>query len=133
MIFIDSNVPMYLVGRSHPLKSQAEELLEAAVTSGERLVTSAEVLQEILHRYVAIDRRDAIQPAFDALLGVVDEVVPVEEADVLRARDLVIRTKVLSARDALHVAVMLGQGISRIMSFDADFDRVPGIVRIGRA
>ena len=130
MIFIDSNVPMYLVGRDHPLKSQAEALLEAAVTSGDRLVTSAEVLQEILHRYVAIDRRDAIQPAFDALLGVVDEVVPVEEADVLRARDLVIRTKVLSARDALHVAVMLGQGISRIMSFDADFDRVPGIVRI---
>ncbi len=36
----------------------------------------------------------------------------------------------LSARDALHVAVMLGQGISRIISFDADFDRVPGIVRI---
>ena len=130
MIFIDSNVPMYLVGRDHPLKSQAERLLEAAIQGGERLVTSAEVLQEILHRYVAIDRRDAIQPAFDALLGVVDEVVPVEEADVLRARDLVIRTKVLSARDALHVAVMLGQGVSRIMSFDADFDRVPGIVRI---
>lgn len=130
MIFIDSNVPMYLVGRDHPLKSQAERLLEAAIQGGERLVTSAEVLQEILHRYVAIDRRDAIQPAFDALLGVVDEVVPVEEADVLRARDLVIRTKVLSARDALHVAVMLGQGISRIMSFDTDFDRVPGIVRI---
>ena len=130
MIFIDSNVPMYLVGRAHPLKAQAERLLETAIGSGERLVTSAEVLQEILHRYVAIDRRDAIQPAFDALIGVVDEVVPIEEADVLRARDLVIRTKVLSARDALHVAVMLGQGISRIMSFDADFDRVPGIVRI---
>ncbi len=130
MIFIDSNVPMYLVGRDHPLKSKAERLLEAAIQGGERLVTSAEVLQEILHRYVAIDRRDAIQPAFDALIGVVDEVVPVEEADVLRARDLVIRTKVLSARDALHVAVMLGQGITRIMSFDADFDRVPGIVRI---
>lgn len=130
MIFIDSNVPMYLIGRDHPLKSQAERLLEAAIQGGERLVTSAEVLQEILHRYVAIDRRDAIQPAFDALIGVVDEVVPVEEADVLRARDLVIRTKVLSARDALHVAVMLGQGISRIISFDADFDRIPGIVRI---
>lgn len=130
MIFIDSNVPMYLVGRMHPLKVEAERLLETAVTSDERLVTSAEVLQEILHRYVAIDRRDAIQPAFDALLGVVDEVLPIEDADVLRARDLVIRTRVISARDALHVAVMLGQGISRIMSFDADFDRVPGIVRI---
>lgn len=130
MIFIDSNVPMYLVGRAHPLKVQAERLLEMAVSSDERLVTSAEVLQEILHRYVAIDRRDAIQPAFDALLGVVDEVVPIEDTDVLRARDLVIRTNMLSARDALHVAVMLGQGITRIMSFDADFDRVPGIVRI---
>ena len=36
------------------------------------------MLQEILHRYVAIDRRDAIQPAFDALLGVVDEVLAVD-------------------------------------------------------
>ena len=33
------------------------------------LLTDAEVLQEILHRYVAINRRDAIQPAFDALLA----------------------------------------------------------------
>ncbi|MEP6783181.1 MAG: type II toxin-antitoxin system VapC family toxin [Acidobacteriota bacterium] len=130
MIFVDANVPMYLVGKSQPLKDAAERLLADAVTAEERLITSAEVLQEILHRYVAINRREAIAPAFDALLGVVDEVVPIEEEDVLRARDLVSSTKVLSARDALHVAVMLGQGISRIMSFDADFDRVPGIVRI---
>jgi uncharacterized protein len=40
------------------------------VTSRERLLTDAEVLQEVLHRYVAIDRRDAIQPAFDALPGI---------------------------------------------------------------
>lgn len=130
MIFVDANVPMYLVGKSQPLKDAAERLLADAVTAEERLITSAEVLQEILHRYVAINRREAIAPAFDALLGVVDEVVPIEEEDVLRARDLVSSTKVISARDALHVAVMLGQGISRIMSFDADFDRVPGIVRI---
>jgi predicted nucleic acid-binding protein len=130
MIFIDSNIPMYLVGRQHPLKAEAQRLLEAAVTSEQRLVTSAEVLQEILHRYVAINRREAIQPAFDALLGVVDEVVAVEEDDVLRARDLVIGTKALSARDALHVAVMVREGISRVMSFDTDFDRVPGIVRV---
>ena len=132
MIFIDSNVPMYLVGRAHPLKAKAEELLEAAVTSGQRLVTSAEVLQEILHRYVSIGRREAIAPAFDVLLDVVDEVVAVEEDDVLRARDLLLGTRTLSSRDAVHVAVMVRQGISRIMSFDAGFDRVPGITRIGR-
>jgi predicted nucleic acid-binding protein len=132
VIFIDSNVPMYLVGAPHPLKNEAENLLEAAVTSGQRLVTSAEVLQEILHRYVAINRRDAIAPAFDALLDVVDEVIAVEEDDVVRAKDLLLGTKTLSARDAVHVAVMVRQGISRIMSFDADFDRVPGITRLGR-
>ena len=130
MIFIDSNIPMYLVGPSGRHKAGAERLLEAAIASNQRLVTSAEVLQEILHRYTAIGRLDAIQPAFDALLGVVDDVMSIEEADVIRARDLVIGARGLSARDALHVAVMLREGIARIMSFDADFDRVAGIVRL---
>ena len=68
MIFIDSNVPMYVVGRAHPLKGVAERLLQDAVAAEQRLVTSAEVMQEILHRYVAIDRRDAIQPALAVLM-----------------------------------------------------------------
>jgi predicted nucleic acid-binding protein len=86
MIFIDSNIPMYLVGAAHPRKADAQRLIELAVVAGERLVTDAEVLQKILHRYVTIDRRDAIQPAFDALLGVVDEVLAVTFADVERAK-----------------------------------------------
>jgi serine/threonine protein kinase len=36
---------------------------------GERLVTDSEVFQELLHRYAAIQRLDAIEPAFEALLG----------------------------------------------------------------
>jgi predicted nucleic acid-binding protein len=130
MIFIDSNVPMYLVGASASHKADAARVLSEAIVGEERLVTSAEVLQEILHRYVAIKRLDAIQPAFDAILDVVDEVLAIEEDDVIRARDLVIGAKGLSARDALHVAVMLREGINRVMSFDADFDRVPGITRL---
>ena len=129
MIFIDSNIPMYLVGAAHPHKLDAKQMLEAAIAAGERLVTSAEVLQEILHRYVAIDRRDAIQPAFDALLGVVDEVMAIESADVARARDFVLGMSSLSARDALHAAIMARQEIDRIMTFDAAFDRIPGISR----
>lgn len=132
MIFVDANIPMYLVGRDHRHKLEAEALLTAAILGEERLVTSAEVLQEILHRYVAIDRRDAIQPAFDALLNVVDEVLTVEGDDVERAKDLVLASKALSSRDALHVAVMVREGIGRIMSFDAGFDQVPGIARMGR-
>lgn len=131
MIFVDSNVPMYLVGAAHPHKADAQRLLETAVAAGEGLVTSAEVLQEILHRYVAIGRREAIQPAFDAILGVVDEVHPVTVADVERAKSIVLGSPLLSARDALHVAVMEREGIVQILSFDAGFDGMPGVTRLG--
>ena len=130
MIFVDSNVPMYLVGAAHPSKTATQRLLERAIAEGERLVTDAEVLQEILHRYVAIARRDAIQPAFDALLGVVDEVFAIEQVDVERAKDILAGNAALSARDALHVAVMQRRGVSRILTFDTDFDLVPGLSRL---
>ena len=130
MILVDSNIPMYLIGAPHPHKSDAQKLLEKCIAEDERLVTDAEVLQEILHRYVAIDRRDAIQPAFDALLGVVDEVFPVDVSAVERAKKIVLGNKRLSSRDAVHLAVMEQQGVERIMSFDAGFDGFPGIKRV---
>lgn len=132
MIFVDSNIPMYLVGAEHPNKDAARRLLEQCITRGERLVADAEVLQEILHRYVAINRRDAIQPAFDALLGVVDHVYPVEVADIERAKALLLGLAPLSARDAVHVAIMKRYEIERILSFDAGFDSVKWIERLTR-
>jgi hypothetical protein len=129
VILVDSNVPMYLVGAGHPHKVDAQRLLERAISDGERLVTDAEALQEILHRYAAIGRRDAIQPAFDALLGVVDEVFSISEDHALRARTLLLGQPRLSARDAIHVAVMEEQGCETILTFDRGFDAVPGIRR----
>jgi predicted nucleic acid-binding protein len=131
VILIDSNIPMYLVGAPHPHKADARRLLEKLVSERERLVTDTEVLQEVLHRYVAIDRRDAIQPAFDALLEVADEVLAVDLAAVQRAKEIVLGRRRLSARDALHIAVMEQNGIERVLSFDAGFDGFPGISRIG--
>ena len=130
MIFIDSNIPMYLVGAAHPNKANARRRLEELVSNRERLVTDAEVLQEILHRYVAIERSDAIQPAFDALLGVTDEVFPVSHAAVEHAKKIVLGHRQLSARDAMHLAIMEIHGITRILSFDRDFDGYPGITRL---
>ena len=130
MVFIDSNVPMYLVGTEHPHKADARRLLDRLIAERQRLVTSAEVLQEILHRYVAIDRRDAIQPAFDALLGIVDEIFPVDSRAVERAKTTVLGQRRLSSRDAVHIAVMSLHGVDRIVSFDAGFDDVPGVTRL---
>jgi len=109
---------MYLVVESHPHKIDAQRLLEQAVTANERLVTYAEVLQQILHRYTAIDRRDAIQPAMGALLAVVDDVFPIELPDVEKARDILLQSHGLSAPDAIHLAVMHRRRITNIMTFD---------------
>ena len=130
MIFIDSNIPMYLIGASHPNKEAARTALERCIQRGERIVTSAEVLQEIIHRYHAVSRPDAIQPAFDALLGVVDEVYAVELADVQRAKEIVLGATRLSSRDALHAAVMQRREVVRIMSFDAGFDALAWVERV---
>ncbi len=130
MILIDSNIPMYLVGAPHPHKSDAQRWLEKLVSDRQRLVTDAEALQEILHRYVAINRRDAIQPAFDALLGIVDEVLAVDRSIAERAKEIVQGHRRLSARDAVHLAVMEQHGIERILTFDSGFDGFPGITRL---
>ena len=131
MIFVDSNIPIYLVGADHPNKAAARRRLERAVVDNEPLSTDVEVLQELLHRYLAIQRRDAIGPAWDAIVGVVDVIHPIEREDVDRARRLVHVAESLSARDALHLAVMQRHGITRILSFDTGFDGILGIERIG--
>ena len=123
---------MYLIGAAHPHKAEAQVLLESLIAAGQRLVTDAEVLQEILHRYTAIDKREAIGPAFQLVLDVVDEVFGIEKADVLRAGEIAQNRALLSARAAVHIAVMERHGIRSILSFDADFDRWPGLKRIHR-
>jgi len=130
VILVDSNVPMYLIGAAHPHKIDAQRALERLVADRERLVTDAEVLQEILHRYAAIDRRDAIQPAFDVLLGVVDEIFDIDAQVVERAKAVLLARRQLSARDAIHLAIMEHHGIARILSFDAGFDGLPGVERL---
>jgi len=128
--FIDSNIPMYLIGAAHPYKAEAQILVERLTAAGERLVTDVEVLQEILHRYSAIDRRKAIEPALKLTLDLVDEVFAIEKADVLRASEIVQSRRTLSARDSIHIAIMERYRVRSIVSFDADFDSWPGIRRL---
>jgi predicted nucleic acid-binding protein len=108
----------------------AQRRLETLVTQRVRLVTDAEVLTEILHRYTAIERRGSIQPALDALLGIVDEVRPVDRNTVERAKQLVLQYPTLPVRAAMHVATMQLEGIENVLSFDPAFDRIPGLTRL---
>jgi uncharacterized protein len=121
---------MYLVGSLHTHKSDSQRLLEKLVSERQRLVTDAEVLQEILHRYTSIQRRDAIQPAFNAILDVVDAVFPIDLATAERAKEITLGYPRLSARDAVHLAVMQNHRIEQILSFDSGFDAFPGVSRL---
>ena len=69
---------MYLVGGAHPHRAESQILLERLAAENRRFVTDAEVLQEILHRYTAVDRRNMIGLASKALLDIVDDVFAVE-------------------------------------------------------
>lgn len=121
---------MYLIGAPHRHKTEAQVLIERLIAAGERLITDAEVLQEILHRYTAIGRREAIGPAFHVTLDIMDDIFPIEQRDVMRAAEIAQNPAQLSARDAIHIAVMERHGIRSILTFDADFDRWPGLQRI---
>lgn len=121
---------MYLIGAAHPRKIDAQRRVERLINERQRLVTDAEVLQEIIHRYAALDRRQYIQLGFDALLNIVDEVLPVDMAVVERAKQIVLGYRRLSARDAVHLAVMQRHGVERILSFDSGLDGFPGITRL---
>jgi uncharacterized protein len=121
---------MYLVGRDPARKLETQLLVKKQLGQRRRLVTDAEVLQEILHRYQAIKRLDAIQPAFDALLEIADEVLPVGLEALERAKRVVLGYQRVAARDAVHLAVMQQHGIAEIMSFDSGFDGFPGVTRL---
>ena len=130
MIFVDSNVPMYIVGAPHPNQDRAIALTRELVQSGERLITSVEVYQEILHRYTSVRHPDAIDIAFGVMDSLVRETLTYGMPEIHAARELLATVPGLSARDALHVAVMRTVGCSRVLSFDAGFDSCPGIVRV---
>ena len=129
-VFIDSNIPMYVAGQEHPNRAPSLRFL-ACVKSGEiEAYTSTEVLQEILYRYSAMGRLDRGGEVYDLFVGICPVVLPVTLADTDRARGLLRSVAGISARDAVHAAVMLNHGIQLIATFDSGFDRVPGIRRV---
>jgi predicted nucleic acid-binding protein len=130
LIFVDSNVPMYVAGREHPLRAPAQRFLERARSGEIEICTSTEVLQEILYRYTALGRRDLAGSVYDLFVQLCPTVLPVSLADTDRARRLVEELSDVSVRDALHAAVMLNHDIGGIATFDRGFDGIEGISRL---
>jgi uncharacterized protein len=129
-VFIDSNIPMYGAGRDHPNRGSALRFLAQVQKREVDAFTSTEVLQEILYRYSALGRYDLARDVYNLFVEVCPVVLPVSLADTDRARDLLGDATGISARDAIHAAVMMNHGIRKIATFDQGFDRVAGVDRV---
>jgi predicted nucleic acid-binding protein len=132
--FIDANVPLYAAGRAHRLKSPCVEILGLVADHPEALLTDAEVLQEILHRYLAPERwaaGQAVLAAFAALMA--GRTVPVTAEDVVAAGRLAVQAPGVGSRNLVHASVMNRVGCKRVVSADRDFDRIPGLIRLDPA
>ena len=118
MIFVDTNVFILFVGREHPNRGRARTFLVGAAEDGRRLVTSSEVLQEILHFYHRRGEARAMDDAFDLVDRTVSDVWPVEHADVEQARNLAHRYPGLEARDLVHLACCIRRKPRDLVTFD---------------
>ena len=129
MILIDTNVIMYAAGADHPNKAPSAAFL-ARIASGEIEATiDAAVLQEILHRYRAIGQWSDGRRVFDLTRQLFPDVLPITTAVIDRARRMLDADPRLMARDAIHAAVVMSEGMEAVCSYDHDFDRIMGIVR----
>jgi len=118
MTFVDTNVFMYAVGREHPLRGEARAFFSRSLESERPLVTSAEVLQELLHAYLPVGRMETLDAALALVDGTVGEVWPIQADDALMARALADRHSGLGARDLMHVACCQRRGVNNVMTFD---------------
>jgi len=131
-IFLDVNVPMYAAGTEHPLKDACIEIM-TAVAEGQLLaVIDAEIIQEVLHRYGALDRWPLAISLADNLMEIVAWILPITVQDIQLTVELARQYggSSVKARDLIHAAVMQNHEITTIISADAHFDQIEGLRRI---
>jgi predicted nucleic acid-binding protein len=131
--FVDTAVIMYAVGSDHPLKAPCQRVLARVAEGDLDAVISVEVVQEIIHRFLAVQRPALGASIAGDTLDLFAPVLPITHATMRRVPELVGRFPALAARDLIHVATCLQEGISRIISPDRGFDAVSEIKRVDPA
>lgn len=129
--FIDANIPMYAAGEEHSLREPSIRVMQVATVNPDRFLTDAEVFQEIIHRYVSVRRWPHGREVFDGFVEAMHgRIEPVYAEDVVHAAALADEHPGVNSRDLVHAAVALRLGVSRIVSTDTDFDRLPVVTRL---
>ncbi|MFY9826438.1 MAG: type II toxin-antitoxin system VapC family toxin [Thermoanaerobaculia bacterium] len=129
-LFLDANILMYAVGKDHPNRESCREVLRRIEADDLTVVTSVEVLQELLHRYRSLGQPDLATTIYRAAKDLCEEILAVTEEDLDHAHEILQAHASISVRDAVHAATALRCGIKSILSTDHHFDDLPEITRL---
>jgi len=132
-MYVDTTIFMYAMGAESRFKAACARILRAGAADRIVLVTSAETFQEVLLRYRSIGRDKDVQTTFEAIAASVQRILPVTFDDVEEARRLGERVtggSKTSARDLVHAAIARRQGLREILTVDAGFASIPGVVAV---
>jgi predicted nucleic acid-binding protein len=128
--FLDACIPIYAAGTDHPYRRPCLGILAAVEEGALAAVTDTEVIQEIVYHFRSRERAsEGVRLALD-FLDLVQTVLPVTRETAVRFLGLQQEYPFLPPRDALHVAVMIGAGIERIVTADRHFDQVREVQRV---
>lgn len=129
-VFVDTAIIMYAAGGEHDLRQPCVDILDHVTAGALDAVTSAEVIQELVHRYLSIRRPDAAASVATQAMDMFAPVFPITHAIMRRVPDLAARYPTLQARDLVHAATCIHEGISEIVSPDTGFDAVHELRRL---
>ena len=129
-LFLDTNILMYAVGKDHPNRESCREALRRIEADDLTVVTSVEVLQELLHRYRSLGQPDLATTIYRAAKDLCEEILAVTEEDLDQAHEILQAHASISVRDAVHAATALRHGIRSILSTDRHFDDLPEVTRL---
>lgn len=132
MVFIDTNIFMYAAGGVSPYKKPSLAYLSKIIKAGSATLayTNSEVLQEILHRYRSIGKHVQANTLISYILQLGITILPVTKEDIFIAQRILDQHKNIPTRDGIHAAVAIRNNLTKIVSYDSDFDKIDEITRI---
>ena len=132
-VFVDAAVVMHAAGGEHPLRDPCRRIIDGISDGSVDGVTSAEVVQEIFHRFLSIRRPEDGAILAERTQDLMAPVLPITHALMRRVPELARRYPTLDARDLVHVATCIHEGITEIISPDRGFDQVAELRRLDPA
>jgi predicted nucleic acid-binding protein len=132
VVLIDTNIFMYAAGTASPHKKPSIAYLSKIIKAGSATLayTNSEVLQEILHRYRSIGKHSQANTLISHIIQLGITILPVSKEDIFIAQRILDQHKDISTRDGIHAAVAIRNNLSKIVSYDSDFDKIDEITRI---